>query len=91
MDNDIKKKIVKICIPNHIYPNRFDCLMYAFKLMKHNNNEIVYKDFKETRNHRVVLFDYDEKNLKLIKIKNGISIYYKNYLPENVPPLIEVK
>ena len=67
MNTTTEKKIVKICIPNYIYPNRFDCLMYAFKMMKYNNHEINYKDFKETKSHRIVLFDYDDKNLNVIK------------------------
>ena len=83
MSNNLKVKIVKICVPNYIYPNNFDCLMKVFELMKKNNNDITYKNFKEYKAYRVISFDDDddnEKNLKTQKMSNGIIMYYKTIL-----------
>lgn len=80
MSVKLKAKIIKIYVPNFLYPNNFDCLMKVFELMKINKNDITYKSFKEDKTSRIVRFCDDESNLKIKKLKNGICMYYKHIL-----------
>ncbi len=83
------KKVVKIIIPKYIFNKKFDALMYSFKIAEKYNNEITFKKFEINNSQYITFIDYDDKNLKIDKYKNGVCVFYYNKLPTEIPPIIK--